>query len=1033
MRLPEFSVRQPMATLMVFLAVLILGGFSLRLLPVDLYPEVEPPIITLLTTWPGASASDVESEVTQVIEDWVNGTNNLDTLTSKSLDNLSVVSCRFDWGADLDSAANDLRDKLELAKRDLPDDADPPVLFKFSSSTMPVLFLTVTAEESWPRIYHLTDKTISDRLRRVPGVGAVLMYGGQQRRINVYFDRTKLAGYGLSISRINQILAGQNLNLPAGSVKRGVTEFFVRVPSRYTDIGELKRTVVGAHQGRPVRLEDVAKVSDGFAPQEMYGWADHKPAMVLLLQKQTGKNTVAVAQAVQRELAEIQKVLPTDVKIKVVINSAESIEKSIDNLSNTLLVGIVLVVAVTLFFLQRLKSALVIALTIPFSLILSFILMYMNDYSINTVTLMSLAIASGMVVDNAIVVLENIVRQVDRGARPGPAAMHGASQMGMAITASTLTTVVIFLPMVFLSGFVGVIFKQLAFVVSATLLASLFTSLSMTPMLASRWVKPASENQSGKSLLGGVSHRIERFLVRLEEAYGRLVNWNLDNRWLTFTVVFLALVSSLTMLPLITTSFMPEIDSGDVSLDFRLEEGTRVEETSRVVDGIINDVLTVVKPEEFRRLYAWCGTTGQGLGVALGMDEAANAGQVGFKLVDPSLRGRRAKEIAALLRQRLEKVPGVTRLRVLASDPVGAMLQGQQKPVVVEIQGDDLDQTLAVARKLAGAIRAKPGLVDVSVSQKEPRPELWVEIDRDKASLMGLTAGQVGAQVRNYLYGAEASEYRDAGDGYDIFTRFEESDRNRIESLPQAPIFTPDGRRLLLGSLARIVEQSGPVMIERKNLEKLITVEADLLNISLGQGQKVVRDLLREIDLPAGVSVAFGGELKEQREAFGDLSILLALGIVLVYMVMASLFGNLRDPLIIMFSVPFAFVGVIYAFRLTGVSLGVITFMGVVMLMGIVVNNAIVLLDYTKLLQKRGLALREAVVTAGRDRLRPVLMTTATTFFGMLPMAVSTAQGAEVWNPLGITMLGGLAVSSLVTLILIPVVYYSFERRTEKP
>ena len=457
--------------------------------------------------------------------------------------------------------------------------------------------------------------------------------------------------------------------------------------------------------------------------------------------------------------------------------------------------------------------------------------------------------------------------------------------------------------------------------------------------------------------------------MRLEEAYGRLVSWSLDHRPLTFTLVALALASSLTMLPLIQTSFMPEVDSGDVSLDFRLEEGTRVEETSRVVEGIINDVLTVVKPEEFRSLYAWCGTTDEGLGVALGMDEAANAGQVGFKLVDPSLRGRRAKEIAARLRERLEKVPGVTRLRVLASDPSGAMLQGQQKPVVVEVQGDDLSQTLKVAGRLADGMRRVAGLVDISVSQKEPRPELWVEIDRDKASLMGLTAGQVGMQVRNYLYGVEASEYREAGDGFKIFTRFAEFDRNRIESLPQAPIFTPDGRRLLLGSVARIVEQSGPVMIERKNLEKLITVEADLLDISLGQGQREVRRLLEQLDLPAGVTVAFGGDLKEQREAFGDLTILLALGIVLVYMVMAALFGNLRDPLIIMFSVPFAFVGVIYAFRLTGVSLGIITFMGVVMLMGIVVNNAIVLLDYTKLLQKRGTALREAVVTAGRDRL----------------------------------------------------------------
>ena len=1030
MRLPQFAVQRPMAILMLFGAVLLLGVFSLRLIPVDLYPEVEPPVVSILTTWPGASAADVEEEVTRIIENWVNGANNLDTLTSISQDNLSVISCRFAWGTDLDTAMNDLRAKLELARRKLPADIQSPILFKFSSSTAPIMFLTITGPKSWQRLYHLVDKELGDELRRVPGVGATIIYGGMRRRINVYFDRAKLEAYGLSISRISQVLAAQNRNLPAGSVKQGRLEFFVRVPGRYTSITELKRTVIGSHRGHPVRLADVATVRDYFKPLAMYGWSNRKPSIVLLLQKQSGQNTVAVANAVRERLKRIKPRLPADVEIKVVLNAARGIEKSILNLRTSLLLGIGLVILVTVIFLRQFKSSLVVALTIPFSLILSFILMFLMGYSINTITLMSLAIASGMVVDNAIVVLENVVRRVDAGGRPGPAAVFGASEMGLAITASTMTTVVIFLPMVFLSGLVGVIFKQLAFVVTVTLLASLFTSLSMTPMLASRWVRPPAERRAGRrAWMARLDAAMERRLTGLENAYGRLVDWALDHRGVVLALVGLAALSAVTMLPMISTSFMPQVDSGDVSVDFRLEEGTHIEETKRVVEGIIDDVLKVVKPEEFRSLYAWCGNTEEGIGVALGVSEAANAGQVGFKLVDPTKRRRSAKEIAARLRQRLSKVPGIISLSVLAADPAGALISGRQRPVVVEVSGPDLAVNLALAQRLAAAMGKLRGLASVSISQKAPRPELRVAVDRDKASLLGLTVGEVALQVRNYLYGFEASEYREGGDSHPIFTRLDRRDKNDIASLPLLPIFTRDGRKVRLGEVAAISETQGPVEIERKNMQRVVRVEADLDGVSLGQATAAVRRLIAEMDPPPGVSLGFGGDIKEQRQAFKDLSILLVLGIVLVYMIMAALFGNLRDPLIIMAAVPFAFVGVIYALRLTGTSLGVIPFMGVVMLMGIVVNNAIVLLDYTHLLRQRGLGLRQAVVTAGRQRLRPVLMTTATTFFAMLPMAMSDAQGAEVWNPLGVTVLGGLAVSALVTLLLIPVVYYLVENR----
>ncbi len=1034
MRLPEFSVRQPVATLMLFVGVIVLGLFSLRLLPVDMFPEIEPPVVSILTAWPGASASDVESEVTKRIEDQVNGVNNLDTLTSKSVDNLSVVACKFDWDTDLDTATNDLRDRLELARRKLPKDVEAPVLYKFSSATAPIMIVSVSAEINWPRLYHITDKRIADEIRRVPGVGAIMIYGGLRRRINVYFDAFRLEAYGLSLHQVNRILAGQNLNLPAGSSKVGPLEYFVRVPGRYTSLEELRRTVIGSYQGRPVRLEDVATVEDGFKPEDLAAWEGKRRAIVLMIQKQTGKNTVAVVEAVKERIRKIQAQMPSDVAIKVMIDNANNIVTNVRNLRLSLIMGICLVILVTLFFLRQLRSALIVALAIPFSLIISFVLMYWSGYSINLVSLMSLAIASGMVVDNAIVVLENIVRHLERGGRPSTAAIFGASEMGLAITASTATTVVIFLPMMFLTGLVGVIFKQLAFVVTVTLAASLFTALSMTPMLASRWLRPAAEaarRRHGWS--GRLYHWSESGFQRVDEAYSRVVGWCLEHKGPVLALVGAALISAVTMIPFLSTSFMPEVDSGDLSVEFRLEEGTSIDKTRQVVERAIDDIMSVVKKDEFQTLYAWCGQSEEGIGLALGFDEAPNAATIGFKLVDKEKRDRSAKEVAQALRRRLEKIPGITRLKVLAVDPASAILAGSQsKPLVVEVQGPDLDQNLAVARELARRLKRVPGLTDVSVSQKDPRPELWVQVDRDKASLLGLTAGQVAQQVRNYLYGYEASEYRDGGDNYDIFTRFTKVDKDRPDLLPQVPIFTPDGRKLRLKDLASIVERKGPIEIERKNLQKVVRVEADLWKISLGQGKEAARRAMAALSLPPGVSLAFSGDVEEQAKAFKDLTLLLALGILLTYMVMAALFGNLRDPFIIMFSVPFAFVGVIYAFRISGVTLGVISFMGVVMLMGIVVNNAIVLLDYIKLLRARGLARREAIVQGGRDRLRPVMMTTLTTFFGMLPMAVSNATGAEVWNPLGITMLGGLTVSALVTLVLIPVVYDYLEARRER-
>ncbi|MDY6862314.1 MAG: efflux RND transporter permease subunit [Thermodesulfobacteriota bacterium] len=1034
MNLPEFSVKQPVATLMLFLGVILLGVVSFSKLNIDLFPEIEPPVVSIITAWEGANATDVETEVTEVIENYVNAVNNLDSLISKSIDNLSVIMCKFDWGTNLDVATNDIRDKLELTKRDLPDDAESPMLFKFSSATAPIMFMTISGEKSWPRLYHLVDKKISDELKRIPGVGATVLEGGLKRRINVYFDLKKIEGFNLAINRINQVLASENLNIPAGKIKSGFMEYIVRFPARYKTTEEIKNTVVGYYEGKPVYFRDVARICDAYKPQDLNGWGDGKKAIVLILQKQTGKNTVAVISKVKKRLIEIEKNLPSDIKINIVLDTAYNILTAVKNLRDTLFWAIFFVILVTLFFLRRARNALIISLIIPFSLVISFIFLYFWGCTINLVSLLSLTIASGMVVDNGIVVLENISRHMEQGGRIKSSAIYGADEMQMAVMASTMTTVVVFIPLMFVTGLAGIVFKQLGFVVVITLLASLFSAFSMTPMLASQIVTllHSGTKKDEKIFKNRLFYITENIFEQFENGYQRLLNWALHHTKIVIVSAFIIFLSSLSLIPYLSTSFFPDVDSGDVIIDFRLTEGTRIEETNKVVENIHKDISRVVKPDEFKHSFAFAGQSERGVGVALGFDEGPNFGEIGFKLVDRDRRDRTAKEIAAILREKIEKIPGISKIKVIATNPLNAIMMGGGKPISVEVQGTELDKNLAYAKKIKAVMEKIPGLVDITISQKDPRPELWVEVDREKASSLGLNISMIANTVRNYFYGFEATKFRDAGDDYDIFTRLVKEDKDRLKTLPEVPIVNPQGRMIRLKNIAQINMGEGPIEIDRKNRQKMIKVEADRYKRSLGEVTGDIKKKLKKIGIPEGITIHFGGEVEEQKKAFKDLTILLILGIILVYMVMASLFGSLRDPFIIMFSVPFAFSGVIYAFYLTGVTLGIITFMGIVMLMGIVVNNSIVLLNYIHLLQRRGEQLFEAVTTAGKNRLRPVLMTTLTTLFAMVPMAVSGRVAAEVWNPLGITMLGGLSVSTLVSLVLVPTVYYMLERKGQK-
>lgn len=1031
MKLPEFAVKQPVATLMLFLAIFLLGIFSLVKLNVDMFPEIDPPVISVLTAWYGASASDVETEVTEPLEDVLNSINNLDTLSSKSLDNLSIVSCKFDWGTELNEASNDIREVLEFAKRELPEDVEPPILFKFNSSVAPIIILTVTAEKNWTRLYHLVDKKISDELKRISGVGAVLIYGGLKRRINILFDKDKIEGFNLSLHRINQTLAAENLNVPAGRIKAGLKDYFVRIPARYQSMQQIKDTVIGYFNKHPVYLKDVAEVKDGFESVDMLGWGDGVKGVVVTIQKQTGKNTINIIRKINKRLNKIRKNLPSDVTINIVKNDSDDIMLSIINLQTSLFWGMFFIIIVTIVFLRKVRTVFIIATTIPASLIVTFIFLYICDFTINVMSLMALAIAAGLVVDNAIVVLENIIRHVEKGETVKTSAMFGASEMGLAISASTLTSVVVFMPLIFLSGIAGMFLRQLGLILALSLVASLFTSLMLTPMLATKLVSSSKNSKNKNKFIAWFYKLVENSLKKLEYVYKKLLNWALMNLLTVIILAVMIFVSSISLLPFISTSLFPVVDTGDVWIRFRMAEGTRIEETTKIIESIYKEFDKLVRPEEIRHSYATCGETKEGVATAIGLDEGPNVGSLTFKLVDRNKRNRSAEDIASILRKRVSKIPGITKITVSSRNVLTGALLGGGKPISLEIQGTDLEQNFMIAQKIKKIMNKIPGLVDIDISQKDLRPELWVEVDRGKATDLGLNIAIIAGTLRNYFYGVEASKFRDSGDRFDIFSCFSEKDKNNLENLLNAPIFTPTGKMIRLNNIARIVEGKGPVEIERKNRFRIIKVEGDTFNRSIGAVTKDLKKALKNLELPPGLNIKHGGEVDEQRKTFLDLTVFLVIGIMLVYMLMASLFASFKDPLIVMFSVPFAFTGVIYIYYFTGTSFGIMCFMASILLVGIVVNNAIVLIDYIHLLQKRGRSLKDAVVEGCTNRLRPVLMTTFTTFFAMLPVAVSDSVGAEAWNPLGITMLGGLSVSTLVTLFLIPTIYYLSERRKE--
>ncbi|MBI5572942.1 MAG: efflux RND transporter permease subunit [Elusimicrobia bacterium] len=1027
MNLPEFSVKKPVAMIMFYMALFVLSVVAFSKLAIDLLPEITMPALTITTTYQGAAPEEVELKITKIIESQVSITPGLKEMQSVSQENVSAITLSFNWGVNLDNAANDVRDRLDFAKRFLPEDADKPQLLKFDTNQMPVFFIAASAAESYPKIKDILDDKIVEPLKRISGVGNIMVRSPSIRQINVNIDKFKLQSRGLTISDITNSLRMNNLTQPAGTLKIASKEYLIRVPGEFENISEISDIPVGNLKGQTVYLKDVAAISDSFIEQTEYIRANRKKGAMIIVQKKSGGNTVKIGEAIKEKLEELKKKLPPDIELNILMDNSKDIRDTINNLRDTVIIGGILVILVTYIFLVDWSASLVVLVTIPASLIIAFLFLYIMGYTINIMSLSSLSLAIGQVVDCAIVVLENIVRHREELKEDKiTAAINGTTEMGLAISASIFTNIVVYIPLIFTQGISGIMFKQLGVITSITLLVSLLAALTLSPFLAARVIKE-------KKKTGFFADISEKSFNWIHKEYNIILVYALRNRWKMVGIFSAVFLISLLLIPIVGTEFFPEEDTGSIITQIDMPVGNNVETTNAAVSKI-EDVFDKKVPEKVIYLTRSGKSSGKFGGMS-GQKETSATGFLWGMLVDKNERKRGTKEIAEVMRKEIGKIPGISKFNVSSSDPMHQrMMGGSGKPITIEIMGLDFEQLDSVSEKVQKILENTKDVRDVSVSREKAMPEYSIKIDRLKAASLGIPIQVIADTTNNCFAGKISTVYREAGHEYDIFVRLQPEDRKDITDLEGIEVRSPSGGKIPLKNFVKIEKTLGAVAIERKDQTRLVKVEANTSGErSIGKITADVKAKISKLPLTKDVTIEFGGSIKEQRKAFTDLLLAFSLGILLTYMVMAAQFESFRDPFIIMFSIPFGVVGVIWSLLITGQTLNITSFIGLIMLVGIVVNNAIVFIDYTIRQKNRGVKIYDALLESGRVRLRPILMTSLTTIFGMLPLALSRGKGSETWASLGITVIGGLTVSMFITLIIIPVVYSLFEDKTANP
>ncbi len=1021
MSIYESAVKKPIMTSLCFLAIALFGVFSFSKLPIDLYPDIETNTIMVFTYYNGASADDIENNVTRPLENTLNSVEHLKHITSKSRENVSVITLEFEFGYDIDDLTNDVRDKLDMVSSALPDDANNPIIFKFSTDMIPIVMIAVKAEESQNALYKILDDNVANPLARIDGVGTVSISGAPEREINIYMDPVKMEAYNIPVESVSAIIAAENRNIPGGNFDVGNNTYSLRVEGEFKDPRQMMELVVGTHDGANVYLKDIARIVDNVQERSQRTFTDGKQGAMIIVQKQSGGNSVAISEAVKNELPKLQDRLPADVEMNVIVDTSENILNTVDTLSSTIRDALIFVVLVVFIFLGRWRATVIIAITIPFSLIASFVYLFATGGSINIISLSCLSIAIGSVVDDAIVVLENVTTHIERGSSPYNAAVHGTNEVGVSVMASTLTMFAVFFPLTMVTGMSGILFKQLGWMMCIIMLISLVASLTLTPMMCAKMLK--LQKKQSKFFITFYKP-IQKVLDTIDEKYAKAVNWAMRHRWTTLAASFGIFLISLLCAKSIKSEFFPTNDNGRVGATIEMPIGTRVE-----ISQEIGLRLTKLWQERYGDTMKACnftvGQADENNTFASLSDNGTHIMSFNISFVPSDQREKGLEVICDEMRADMKNFPEIARSKVMLGGSMSSM--GGQNTASFEIYGYDLEETDRLSKALADSLRAWGKITQVNISRSDYQPQYRVEFDREKLAMHGLNLSTAATYLRNRYNGALSTYYREDGDEYDVKVRYEPDARQSIEDIENVVIYNATGQPVRIKELGKVVMNEMPPTIERKDRERIVTVDAILAaGTALSDGVNYGQAIIDKMDIPTGIAIEVAGSYEDQQDSNRDLGQLGLIILVLVFIVMASQFESLTYPFILMISVLFALSGVLLALFITGTNLNVMSMLGGIMLIGMVVKNGIVLIDYTMLLRERGLGVIPACVGAAKSRLRPVLMTTCTTILGMVPMAISHGVGAEMWRPLGIAVIGGLTISTIMTLIYVPAMYGIF-------
>lgn len=1018
MKLSNLSVNRPVAVLMAVLVVLLLGAVSLTRLAIDLWPDLNFPVALIITDYEGVGPEEIEKLVTRPIEGQIGTINGVKKISSESSPGSSVVVAEFNWGSDMDQKTIKMREKVDFIKPYLPEGVGEPMIFKMSFDLFPIMMLGISGDQDLAELKQIIEDKIQPRLERIDGVASVNLTGEKTREIHVEIDPQKLEAYNLSITDVSNTIRGENNNTSGGFIEQSAKDYLVRVKGEFTNLHDLENILIPLKSGGTIKLKDLAKIKNTYKETKQYSLLNGVPSIGLNIQKQSDANTVKVSDAVKKELEKIKKELPPNIQIKEAFDQAEFIRKAINRVVSNGYIGAVLAVIVLFLFLRSVRSTLIIGTAIPISIITTFILVYFGGLTLNMMSLGGLALGIGMMVDSAIVILENIYRHRQEGYGRIEAAKLGASEVGTAVIASTLTTVAVFLPIVYVEGLASQIFRPLALTVSFSLIASLIVALSLIPMLASKLLtveNNGNDHGKPKNLMQRLSKMWANTLAKLDIKYQGLLQWALRRRKTVIFTTLAAFILSVAAIPMVGMEFLPKQDNGYFTVDIKLPNSSVLEETTRVVNKVEKVVASMPEVESI-----FLSVGNQGGMLTGGFGEGTHLANIVGRLVPLRERDRGVEEVMDDIRSQLTDIPGAE-ITVKADD---SSMGGSQSPISVIIKGHDLEELKDIAQQFADKIKQIPGTREVATSLEKGNPELAVKVDREKAARYGVSSYQVSQTVRAGLQGALSSKYRTGGEEIDIRVQIPEANRNNIQNLNRLMVPSMLGFNVPLEEIAKIEYNVGPTKISRVNQSRQVTVTGDIFGRDLRSVTEDIKKVIADIPLPVGYEYEIGGANKEMMESFQSLGLALVLAIIIVYMILAAQFEALLYPFIIMFSVPPTLIGIVGGLLITGRTFSVPTFIGVIMLAGIVVNNAIVLVDYINTLRKRGMEKTEAILKAGPTRLRPILMTTLTTVLALMPQALGIGEGAEVSAPMATAVVAGLSFSTLITLVLIPVMYY---------